>query len=78
MTTLSKIEFLLTILSIYYKIKAVLASCCTTTRTTADAPITINNQTLIVTPSTEELQEKNEHIVSTVDIKTLTKKSKPK
>ena len=76
MTVLSKIEFLLTILTIYYKIKLVFTSCCTNTSTTGDTPITTNNQTLVVTPSTEELQEKKEHIVSTVDIKTITKKSK--
>ena len=78
MSAISKIEFLLTILSIYYKIKLVFSSCCTSTRTTADTPITINNQTLVITPSTEELQEKKEHIVSTVDIKTITKKPKSK
>ena len=58
MSALSKIKFLLTILSIYYKIKLVFASCCTNTRTIGDTPITTNNQTLVVTPSTEELQEK--------------------
>ena len=78
MSGLSKIEFIFTILTIYYKIKLLFAECCTTTRTTSDTPTITNNQTLVITPSTEELQEKKEHIVSTVDIKTVTKKSKPK